>query len=65
MSDDWPQYSEETVGAFPDEVLAECDTIAALALEGFIPKEKLPGLHHVIGTEKAGLVMEAMEGNNE
>jgi len=63
MADLTDVYQPETAKTFPEQTLEECDTIAALAMEGYIPPEKLPGLHYVIGTEKAGLVMEAMEGN--
>lgn len=57
-------YDEQTLESFPEDVLHECDTIASLAIEGYIPKSKLPGLANVIGQEKAGLVMEAMEGRD-
>lgn len=65
MTDLSDVYDEKTVESFGEDVLQECDTVAALAVEGYIPKSKLPGLVNVIGREKAALVMEAMEGHND
>ncbi len=65
MTDLLQVYSEKTIESYDEQTLKECETVAALAMEGFIPKEKLPGLHFVLGDEKAGLVMEAMEGDDD
>lgn len=46
-----------------DEEVA--DTVASLAIEEFIPKDRLPGLHNVLGPETGSMVMDKMGGGDE
>lgn len=52
---------EEFREEWADEALHAAATVAALALDGVIPPEKLPTLHGVMGTETAYLVSELMQ----